>query len=79
MSIHNLTHFYPLNFSPHAGRHHYCNAANFSSFEKICYAFFQIRRRRTEQKKAAYAVAGRFLRRLIRIILFNICFNHIAG
>jgi hypothetical protein len=40
---------------------------NFSSFEKICYAFFQIRLRRTEQKKAAYAVAGRFLRRLMRI------------
>jgi hypothetical protein len=34
--------------------------ANFSSFEKICYAFFQIRRRRTEQKKAAYAVVVDF-------------------
>jgi hypothetical protein len=60
MSIRYLIQFYRLNFSPHAGWHHYCNAANFSSFEKICYAFFQIRRRRTEQKKAAYAVAGRF-------------------
>jgi hypothetical protein len=73
MIIRYLVQFNNLNFSPHAGRHHYCNAANFSSFEKICYAFFQIRRRRTEQKKAAYAVAGRFLRRLMRITFANIC------
>jgi hypothetical protein len=78
MAISNWVNFYYLSFSPHAGWHHYCNAAIFSSFEKICYAFFQIRLRRTEQKKAAYAVAGRFLRRLMRRILGNICLNKIA-
>jgi hypothetical protein len=40
ISIRNLIQFYPLNFLPHAGRHHYCSAANFSSFEKIMLRIF---------------------------------------
>jgi hypothetical protein len=50
----------------------------FLLLKKLCYAFFQIRRRRTEQKKAAHAVAGRFWRRLIRLILCNIYLSNIA-
>jgi hypothetical protein len=44
----------------------------FLLLKKYANAFFQICLWQTEQKKAAYAVAGRFLRRFYRIkILIN--------
>jgi len=44
----------------------------FLLLKKYADAFFQICLWQTEQKKAAYAVAGRFLRRLLGINFFAI-------
>ncbi len=42
----------------------------FHLLKKYAAAFFQIRLRQTEEKEAAYAVAGRFLRRLTQWFKF---------
>jgi hypothetical protein len=49
---------YYNNYLPQAGGLRYCNAAAFSSLKKYATHFFNLAFGDTEEKKAAYAVAG---------------------